>query len=360
MYAPIFRGWFRRQRHILLRMDLSSDCSLKCIHCYRSSCPPHFNSIQAEQIHLLEREVFPFIHRLDLSTVGEPLTSPLLPEVISAAKKAGVACVGMTTNGMLLTEEIARDLLERGLDWLAVSLDAAAGGTYERIRCGGNWRVLMENLSGLKRVRARSSKRMSLALNYAIMEQNADEAVAFPSLAHTLGADSVSFLPLTIEREEMKSWSLFYTPAKWNRLMRDLRLEVARIGLPAALPDNLPESEDSSSPEGKADSMESDRKVCPAAEESWVFMTPDGNCFPCPNVLGEGSYGNAFESTFKKIWDSPRNQEFRRRAKVSGEVQGCDHCKNFACGKTPIREVAYLSKRLLLERSEANSQRKVI
>ena len=82
--------------------------------------------------------------------------------------------------------------------------------------------------------------------------------------------------------------------------MRDLRLEVARIGLPAALPDNLPESEDSSSREGKADSMEIDRKVCPAAEESWVFMTPDGNCFPCPNVLGEGSYGNAFESTVQE------------------------------------------------------------
>ena len=115
MYAPIFHGWFRRQRHILLRMDLSSDCLLQCIHCYRSSCPPHFNSIKAEQIHLLEREVFPFIHRLDLSTIGEPLTSPFLPQVISAAKRAGVVCVGMTTNGMLLTEEIARDLLERGI-----------------------------------------------------------------------------------------------------------------------------------------------------------------------------------------------------------------------------------------------------
>ncbi len=352
MYAPIFRGWFCKERHILLQMDLTSDCQLHCIHCFRYSDPPQLPSFQAGDVQILEKEVFPYVDVVNLSTVGEPLMSPVLPETISAAKRAGVARIGMTTNGILLTGGMARDLLKRGLNWLAVSVDAATRETYEDIRRGGGWDVLMENLIMLKEQRSRTPGRMSLALNYTIMDRNAGEAAMFPSLARQLGADSVSFLPLTIEREEMKSWSLFYTPARWNRLMRDLRLTVARVGIPAIIPDDLPEGEVMV----PTSTVALNGGLCPAVLESWIFLTSDGNCYPCPNVVSEGSFGNVFKIPFKEIWDSLGNQEFRQRAMERGQVPGCDHCKLFALRKAPAQEGAYLSKHLVLDQSDGNRQ----
>ncbi len=345
MYTPILRSIPSGERHILLQMDLSSECNLNCIYCFRRSSPPHFAPVPLERVSILETQVFPFVQRLQLSIVGEPLTSLVLLEVLSAAKRAGVTSVGMTSNGLLMNRDISWNLLERGLDWLAVSVDASTQVTYENIRRGGDWTVLMENLAALDQLQAHSCRHMSVALNYVIMDHNADEAIDFPVLARSLGVDSITFHPLTIEREEMKAWSLFYTPARWNQIMQALRGEVARVGIPALVPDDLPET-------GLKDPEENPPVHpghCSAVEDSRVFMTSDGNCYLCPNVVSEGSLGNVFETSFRDIWDSLKNQEFRERAMKMGQVQGCDYCKLFALHKAPECEAAYVSKHLAVE-----------
>lgn len=358
MYSPILE--VNQSRHILLQMDLSSECNLQCIHCYRYSHPPRIEPVRAEHVHIFKTQIFPFVHRANLSTIGEPLTSRYLLEVVDAAKKAGVACVGMTTNGTLLTGDVSWGLLERGLDWLAVSVDAIKRETYESIRRGGNWDTLLANLVQLNRLREQYPGRMSLALNFSLMNQNVDEAVGFLSFARKVGADSVNYLPLMIEREEMKSWSLFYTPSRWNHLMRLLRQEAARIGIPAVIPVDLPReiipitqvsNKIPVSIKGLWDWFNPTASYsgpCNAARGSWIFLTSDGNCYPCLNVLEKGLLGNVFQTPFTELWNSPLNQKFRRQANEVGQVQGCDHCKLFALREVPAEEAAYLSRDLSL------------
>ena len=47
-------------------------------------------------------------------------------------------------------------------------------------------------------------------MNYALMKENAEEAVAFIPFAVGMGADMISFSHLILESWEMKEWSLMY------------------------------------------------------------------------------------------------------------------------------------------------------
>ena len=65
---------------------------------------------------------------------GEPFLDKQLVEKVRYAKSKGIAEVGMISNGSLITEEIARGMIDAGLDAINISVDAAGKETFERTR----------------------------------------------------------------------------------------------------------------------------------------------------------------------------------------------------------------------------------
>jgi MoaA/NifB/PqqE/SkfB family radical SAM enzyme len=63
---------------------------------------------------------------------GEPLMRPDLLELVSFARSLGLE-VAVVTNGVLLNEKLAEQLLSAGVKWLEVSVDAL-GKDFDRIR----------------------------------------------------------------------------------------------------------------------------------------------------------------------------------------------------------------------------------
>jgi MoaA/NifB/PqqE/SkfB family radical SAM enzyme len=71
---------------------------------------------------------------LHLYKDGEPLLHKSLPEMVARAKSAGVAeSVETTTNGSLLTTEIAEALIEAGLDCIRISVYGLEDDGYRKI-----------------------------------------------------------------------------------------------------------------------------------------------------------------------------------------------------------------------------------
>src|SRR3989344_5215186 len=70
---------------------------------------------------------------------GETLLAKNLPEMIKYSKDKGVLDVQFNTNGSLLTEDLARKLIDSGLDGIIFSVDGANKETYEKIRRLGNY-----------------------------------------------------------------------------------------------------------------------------------------------------------------------------------------------------------------------------
>ncbi len=80
-----------------------------------------------------------------LTQLGEPMLNKHLTDYVRAAKAQGHH-VGFTTNGSLMTEEKARDLLSAGVDHVVFSFDGATKKTFEKIRIGGNFDDVVSNI----------------------------------------------------------------------------------------------------------------------------------------------------------------------------------------------------------------------
>jgi radical SAM protein with 4Fe4S-binding SPASM domain len=83
-----------------------------------------------------------------LTQMGEPMLNKHLTDYVKAAKSAGHH-VGFTTNGSLMTEEKAKDLLSAGIDHVVFSFDGATKETFEKIRIGGDFDEVVANIRRL-------------------------------------------------------------------------------------------------------------------------------------------------------------------------------------------------------------------
>ncbi len=345
MRIPIRSGWLSRQRRIQLFMDLTSTCNIHCIHCFRELFQPTPARMGEKELQTLKEDVFPYVKRLSLSETGESLYVKLLPHALSAAKESGIPLVHIQTNGTHLSQEISFQLLQRGLDILGISFDAATQGTFEKIRLGADWRTMESNVRTLIDMRrVLKDRKLQVIFHFALMKQNVSEAIDFLALAKEWGADSVSYTHLFIEKPEMKEWSLIYEPDTANQLHRNLRIEAERLAIPALIPEDLGGSID------LFDGILFDSPVykghCTAAHEDWIFLRANGDCYPCFNLHDRMPLGNIFKENFVEIWMGEMNQKFRKRAVSNGEVEGCDGCKFFTKCERNDQEISYLAKRL--------------
>lgn len=111
-------------RHLFLEMTIH--CNEHCRHC-GSECGDYkeVNALSLEEIkRLLEEVRNDFSEQLPSLAVtgGEPLLRPDFFEIMSYAKELGYSW-GMTSNGTLITAEVAKKLHECGMKTISVSVD---------------------------------------------------------------------------------------------------------------------------------------------------------------------------------------------------------------------------------------------
>jgi radical SAM protein with 4Fe4S-binding SPASM domain len=111
-----------------------------------------------------------------LNGICEPLLSPDLPEIVRYARAAGMMDVMFNTNGLLLGEDISRDLIRAGLTRLMISLDAATEETYRQIRVGSDLEKVTENIKRFVRLRREMKARLPIVrVSYCVTSINEHE-----------------------------------------------------------------------------------------------------------------------------------------------------------------------------------------
>jgi GTP 3',8-cyclase len=171
-----------------LRIAVTDRCSLRCVYCMPEAGVP-----LAPRLELLSFEeiwrVAASARRLGFVkfriTGGEPLEVKNILELVAGIRRVvGDATVGLTTNGMRLTE-LARSLKDAGVDRLNVSLDAVSPECFRAVtRKDGVARVL----AGIDRALAAGFSR--LKLNAVIVAGvNESEIVPLAGLARERPVD---------------------------------------------------------------------------------------------------------------------------------------------------------------------------
>lgn len=129
-YRP---GMTPQNRRPIVVWNCTRRCNLNCIHCYSDSSDKKFSGeLSTAAAKRMIRDLADFKVPVLLFSGGEPLLRKDLFILNSLAKKSGIRTV-ISTNGILITKEIARRIKLEGFDYVGVSLDGI-GRNNDRFR----------------------------------------------------------------------------------------------------------------------------------------------------------------------------------------------------------------------------------
>ena len=134
-------------------VEPTNACNLACSYCGNRVMKRAKTNLDLQTYEeLLDQMVELRIPRLTLHTIGEPTLHPEIARMLAMATERE-RCVTMSTNGMLLNEELSRGIVRSHPDLINFSVDAADPEVLERTRPGQRLDVLLENIRTLRRIR---------------------------------------------------------------------------------------------------------------------------------------------------------------------------------------------------------------
>jgi len=324
------------QRLFNLQLDTINLCNLQCkqcnVHLIRDVVEP--TPMSPETLRIVGEQVFPYCNDVNFAALAEPWMSPVIEDSLDLARARGVPFLQMISNGLLLTEQRARKLIDIQLDRISVSTDAVTQETYTRIR-GSNLNRVVKNLERLRDLKVQlGSAKPQIKFNFVMLRSNLHEMPAMVDLAHDLGGEIIDFrLPFILNRQGIQDELPDHNPEFMDEMIEKTRTRMEMLGLAI---EQLPETnasrvarkyrvpEVNSAPGPNADNT-------PLCDAPWGFLViwPTGDVHPCcsPYVLGGKPMGNLMENTFAQILTGPRYTRLRSSLILGRLSEDCARCK---------------------------------
>ncbi|MEW5691824.1 MAG: radical SAM/SPASM domain-containing protein [Candidatus Hydrogenedentota bacterium] len=151
-------------------VEVCNICNFRCLHCgYRKIIndrryKPCFLDFKIYK--KVVNEVLKYKNSfLRFTSDGEPLMHPEFINMVRYAKNSGCYPLTVNTNGMLLTGEKSKELLDAGIDIVEVSLNAFRKETYNKLRIGGDYDTVIENINKLIRYRNKNKYKTKIMVS---------------------------------------------------------------------------------------------------------------------------------------------------------------------------------------------------
>ena len=163
--SPVFEEYRQRwheypEKRILsdfpMNLDLciTNRCNLQCVMCRRTlemQKGIYSGIFQTEQGDMdlnvykkvIDESAREGVYAIHICGDGEPLLNNDIIEMIKYARSKNILDLFMHTNGTLLLGDVASELLEAGLTRLIISIDSPVKETYEKIRVGADFDVVV-------------------------------------------------------------------------------------------------------------------------------------------------------------------------------------------------------------------------
>lgn len=149
--------------------NMTRRCNLNCLHCYAEAGPERWDGSELnfdEACRFIDDLVEFHVPMLLLSG-GEPLLRPDFFELAGYAVKRGLR-VAVSTNGTLITPEVAREMVKIGVSYVGISLD---GPEEINDRFRGQKGAFKAAIDGVRWCRAAGQK---VGLRFTISRYNYD------------------------------------------------------------------------------------------------------------------------------------------------------------------------------------------
>jgi len=161
----------------IVQIESTNICNAKCVFCPRDEMHRRQGIMTVELFRKIVDECAELgITHIRMHNYGEAFMDRKLVEKVRYAKQQGIREVGMISNGSLITEPIARGMIDAGLDAINISVDASGKEVFESTRIGLKYDKVIANIERLVRLRGESGKRRpKLILSFVRQNNSADE-----------------------------------------------------------------------------------------------------------------------------------------------------------------------------------------
>ena len=290
---------------ICLTWEVTRACNLHCRHCLSSSGGSAGDELSlAEAKQLIDELAGMQVFYVNVGG-GEPFCRPDLFRILEHALQRDLP-LQISTNGTLITPELARRLAELPYLYLQVSLDGASARVNDAIRGDGCYD------RALRGMRLLANEGLEFVVNCVVTSLNCEELTELRELALSLGATlRVSRLRPT-GRAERRWDSLRPSPKQYVALYQWLRKHVDVL------------TGDSFFFLSALGEPVKGLGVCGAGRVT-CGITPEGDVFPCSFLVAEPfRAGNVRETPFRTIWRESRVLRDLR----SNPVVTCEECRD--------------------------------
>lgn len=299
----------------VLGVDTGNICNLKC-----PLCPTGLDSktikrgmLKFETFKKIIDEIGSSLRELNLFNWGEPFLNKDLIMMINYVRNINKKVkITTSTNLNYLTDDLAKDLIQSGLDKLLVSLDAATSQTYLIYRRGGDFELVLKNLRRLVELKkSYPESKLKIILNYIVFRHNEHEIEKAKELAKSLGLE----IRIGKMRTEMET-----------EITKPIEESIDKYK------DWIPANKEYSAYDLETKKRLKKIKIC---KKPWreVELNWDGTITPCCYIydIGKYGFGNIEQSSFKKIWNNKLYVAARRAilGKKSDIETICHICKRY-------------------------------
>lgn len=289
-----------------VEIELTNRCNLACVQCLRSLglSPYKLGDMDFENYKLILAQ-FPYLMNLSLNGFGEPMMHKKFFEIVEYTRKERPWCkIGIYSNGMLIDDKKAHQMMECGLTELNISIDAAYPDTYKRVRRGGNLETLHENIKRLVQIQNESWASLPMiGLNFVMLNENEGELVPFIEQAAELGVDFVNCITYA-----SYDWGFHNkrTPDSYKRELEAAAKRMKELGVRCkSFPSDDISWSDPNRQFGCGFFWGEDLRITFAGDITL------GCCSPFKETF---SYGNMLEQSFRDIWNNEIFQQNRKLA----------------------------------------------
>ena len=308
-------------------------CNLDCITCFRNAWEQPIGRMSDETFERFFAGLRALSPRPSVyfGGIGEPLFHPKTIEWVRRVKELGVK-VELITNGTILNEKIARQLIDAGLDVLWVSIDGATPESYEDIRLGAELPTVIQNMKRLFRMRKGGHfPQPEIGVAFVAMKRNINDLPQIIKLGQTFGARYFSVSNLQPATAEMQADRLY------TRTMRNIaylpspvlpKLSLPKIDFDEDTQAALTEAFNSGCNVSFAgNNWGGANDVCNFVESGTMSVAWTGDVSPCwplmhthmsylhnkPRLSKKHVIGNVRERSLEDLWFDPEYLAYRER-----------------------------------------------
>ncbi|MBN2439503.1 MAG: heme b synthase [Deltaproteobacteria bacterium] len=321
----------------MVAWEVTRRCNLACGHCRASALRgPYEGELDTEECKRILDEIAAVGKPVIILTGGEPLLRPDICEIAAYGNGKGFRMV-LATNGTLMTETVAENLIRAGIRRVSVSIDGPEAESHDSFRgVPGAFAGAMAGIAAMKRAG------MEFQINTTITKANLSKIQEIHDLTHRLGAAAhhIFLLVPTGRGKEMADQEI--TPLAYEETLNwfyDVGLGCA-IQLKATCAPHYyrifhqRQKERRGATEGKpaagewGDPLHAMTRGC-LAGSAFCFISHRGQVQPCGYL--ELDCGRLTKRNFAEIWnESPVFRDLRDLGGYKGKCGRCEFIR--VCG----------------------------